>query len=59
MVVQIFKQRRPRKADHHLPKIKQESMIANEWAVRLAPGLDPHKFAHRPEYGMASFKKFI
>jgi hypothetical protein len=38
---------------------KDQTGINNEWAVRLAPGLDPHKFAHRPEYGLTSFKNFM
>jgi hypothetical protein len=38
---------------------KDQTRINNEWAVRLAPGLDPHKFEHRPRMGHDIIKVFL
>lgn len=38
---------------------KDQTGINNEWAVRLAPGLDPHKFAHRSRLGHDIIEVFL
>jgi hypothetical protein len=38
---------------------KDQTRINNEWAVRLAPSLDPHKFANRPRMGHDIIKVFL